>query len=194
MYLCASTQHAPWPLGEPSDGRGVHPPNTIDYKPFVRAAVDNLTAWVTRGVAPPPSQYPRFSDGTLTADLHPSVDADGNELAGLRHPDVSVPLATYTGWNPARGNPQTLVRGLGSTIPFAPEVIARRYPSRDVYLEQVRRAAEMLARQRSLLAEDVEPCVAASAERWTQLPSLPPRRASDSILGRGREDRIGDDG
>ena len=25
-------------------------------------------------------------------------DADGNDIAGVRLPDVTVPLATYTGW------------------------------------------------------------------------------------------------
>src|SRR6185437_8705281 len=44
IYLCASTQHAPAPPGAGRDARAVNPPNTIDYKPFVRAAVDNLTA------------------------------------------------------------------------------------------------------------------------------------------------------
>ena len=40
-------------------------PNTIDYKPFVRAAIDNLCAWVTREVSRPPSRYPRLDDATL---------------------------------------------------------------------------------------------------------------------------------
>src|SRR5690606_31220514 len=31
--------------------------------------------------------------------LLPQVDADGNDVAGLRHPELMVPLATYTGWN-----------------------------------------------------------------------------------------------
>jgi len=31
--------------------------------------------------------------------LVPAVDRDGNEQAGIRLPDVAVPLATYTGWN-----------------------------------------------------------------------------------------------
>ena len=30
----------------------------------------------------------------------PAVDGDGNEVAGIRLPDLTVPLATYTGWNP----------------------------------------------------------------------------------------------
>ena len=54
--------------------------------------------------------------------LVPQVDADGNELAGIRVPEVSVPLATTTGWNfraERIGNPTTIVALLGSYVPFA---------------------------------------------------------------------------
>ena len=42
--------------------------------------------------------YPPTESGTYPI-LVSSMDADCNEVAGLRLPDVSVPLATYTGWN-----------------------------------------------------------------------------------------------
>ncbi len=29
----------------------------------------------------------------------PQVDADGNERAGIRLPDIAVPRGTFTGWN-----------------------------------------------------------------------------------------------
>jgi hypothetical protein len=166
MYLCASTQHAPWPLDAPSDGRGVYAPNSIDYKPFVRAAVDNLTGWIRDGIAPPPDRYPRFADGTLTENLRPAVDADGNEVGGIRHPDVSVPLATYTGWNPSVEDQHILVRALGSTIPFPPQEIAERYASQEVFLASVRAAAERLAADRYLLREDIEEIVRVSRHLW----------------------------
>jgi hypothetical protein len=166
MYLCASTQHAPAPLDDTDDARGVYPPNSVDYKPFVRAAVDNLTAWITPGVPPPASVYPRFSDGTLTEQLDPVTDADGNEVGGLRHPDVAVPLATYTGWNPSIDDAHGFVRALGSTRQFPIDVIGQRYPSREAYLHQVRVSAKALARERYLLDADVEAVVDASAERW----------------------------
>src|SRR5262249_61199007 len=54
--------------------------------------------------------------------LGPQVDADGNELAGIRVPSVAVPLATYTGWNfrnPSIGRPDDLLPLTGSFIPFA---------------------------------------------------------------------------
>ncbi len=157
MYLCASTQHAPAPPGT-RDVRGVNAPNTIDYKPFVRAAVDNLAQWITQDVPPPASVYPR--------GLQPEVDDYGNEVGGLRHPDVAVPLATYTGWNPSLEDARVWVRALGSTIPFSRETIAQRYPSRDVFLQRVREAADSLVRERYLLAEDVEAIAATSLARW----------------------------
>jgi hypothetical protein len=66
--------------------------------------------------------------------LVPHVDADGNEVAGIRVPEVAVPLATTTGWNfraERIGNPTTIVALLGSYVPFArtkAERDARRDP------------------------------------------------------------------
>jgi hypothetical protein len=53
---------------------------------------------------------PKFaSEGVVTIEpprigaafpiLVPQVDADGNGVAGVRMPELAVPLATYTGWN-----------------------------------------------------------------------------------------------
>jgi hypothetical protein len=173
IYLCASTQHAPSPLPlDAESGRGANPPNTIDYKPFVRAAVDNLSQWITADREPPPSRYPRLDDGTLSPDLRLATDADGNELPGLRHPDVSVPLGTYTGWNPrnpATGGADQLVRAMGSTLTFAPEVIHARYPSRNEFVTKIRHAAETLASERYMLPDDVAGVVGASGDRWDEL-------------------------
>jgi len=174
LYLAASTQHAPAPLGA-TDPRGVNPPNSLDYKPFVRACVDSLTAWVVDGTLPPPSLYPRFADGTLTADLWPAVDADGHEVGGIRHPDVSVPLATFTGWNPRHpsiGAPHLMLRATGSTIPWPREPILERYATREAFLSKIRAAAERLAAERYILPEDRDSIVAASAARWDHLMPL----------------------
>src|SRR5262249_41795652 len=155
--------------GDVPVGRGVHPPNTIDYKPFVRAAVDNLTAWIAGTADPPPSRYPRLDDGTLDADLRPSTDADGNEVAGLRHPDVSVPLGTLGGWtsgNPPTGGADRLVRATVSTTPFSAEFTHPRYPSREIFLEKINAAAQKLAVERYMLPDDVAGVIGASSERW----------------------------
>jgi hypothetical protein len=50
---------------------------------------------------------------------------DGNDTAGIRTPDVAVPVATYTGWAlraSAPGDPVPIVDGCdasGQKIPFA---------------------------------------------------------------------------
>src|SRR5207244_13343662 len=51
----------------------------------------------------------------------PAVDADGNGRAGIRLPDIAVPLATQAGWNyrdAAIGAPERLAGEIGSYIPF----------------------------------------------------------------------------
>ena len=75
--------------------------------------------------------------------------ADGNDLGGVRLPELQVPLATYTGWNlrdPGIGAPSQRLSFLGSFIPLPrtaeerkktgdPRVsIAERYSSREEYL------------------------------------------------------------
>jgi len=110
----------------------------------------------------------------------PDVDADGNERAGVRLPDVAAPLGTYTGWNfrqPSTGSPGELVSLLGSFIPFAAtpadrtagdlrRSIQERYASRDAYLDKARQAAEALVAQRLLLVDDVDRVVQRATDTW----------------------------
>jgi alpha/beta hydrolase family protein len=113
--------------------------------------------------------------------LVPQVDADGNERAGIRLPEVSVPLATYTGWNFRNsriGGTDQLVALLGSYIPFAQakgerdakrdprRSIEERYPSRDAYMEMINKAAAALVKDGYLLAEDVTPVTKRAGDHW----------------------------
>jgi hypothetical protein len=114
-----------------------------------------------------------------------AVDADGNERAGIRLPDITVPIATHTGWNLRHadvGNTDLVIGitgGLaGWTLPFAatraereatgdPRLsIEERYGSKDDYLSQVRAAAQALAAAGYLLAEDLPRIEAEAAERY----------------------------
>ena len=101
---------------------------------------------------------------------------DGNDVAGIRLPWITVPLATYTGWN---YQSEELAEGelaglLGSSIPFARNRAERessgdprlsleeRYGSVDDYLLQVRRRIESLVQAGFVLAEDTEVILADS--------------------------------
>jgi hypothetical protein len=126
--------------------------------------------------------------GTPLPLLVPQVNADGNETAGIRLPDVAVPLATYTGWNfrrPELGGTHLLVSLLGSYVPLARTraerearrdprpSIEERYASRAAYLSRVRDAADALVGFRHLLAEDVESVMRRSADHWDLLARQP---------------------
>lgn len=120
-------------------------------------------------------------EGAVQPLLVSQVDADGNEIAGIRLPEVAVPLATYTGWNfrnPAIGGASRLVGNTGSYIPFARTQAERatrrdprpsieeRYASRGVYLAKIRDAAAALVRDRYLLAEDVDAVISRASGHW----------------------------
>jgi hypothetical protein len=110
-----------------------------------------------------------------------AVDRDGNEVGGIVLPELSVPLATHTGWNLRHsdiGGVEQLLVFAGATLPFAKTrreresagdprpAIEERYASRDDYLARVRSAAQALAKDRYLLDEDVETSLAFAARLW----------------------------
>ena len=128
-------------------------------------------ALVTQNAAP----------GTPLPLLVPQVGTDGNERAGIRLPDVAVPLATVTGWNfrkPEIGAPDQLFPLLGSYLPFAPtktladaagdprRSIEERYRGREQYLQQVRDVAGALVKGRYLRADDVDAIVRRADDHW----------------------------
>lgn len=101
--------------------------------------------------------------------LVPQVDADGNERDGVHLPEITVPLATYTGWNlrdPSIGAPDQRVAFEASYVPFPAteqerkrmgdprKSIAERYPNRDAYMTLYRGAIDDLVKQRWILEED----------------------------------------
>ena len=155
-------------------------PNSLANNPNPERDIDRalyvaLVDWVVKGTLPPPSAYPRVSNGTLVPatsaamgwpnipntpkpdgvinsvldyDYGPAyryndssgvmtnvpppikrviptlvakVDADGNDVAGVKSVLFQVPLGTYTGWNPIasgilKGRERSLAAGY---IPFA---------------------------------------------------------------------------
>jgi hypothetical protein len=119
----------------------------------------------------PPTLAAPYQDNAANGRIYPSfvprTDADGNDVAGIRLPDVAVPLATYTGWalraGAAAGDG---CEAAGQYIPFAktkaervasgdPRLsIEERYPSLAAYSEAVTNAIEALVAKRLMLRED----------------------------------------
>jgi len=105
----------------------------------------------------------------------PAVDADGNEVAGLRLPHLAVPLGTYTGTNVYKDFPSELCDRDGTFIPFARTRADRertgdprpsleeRYGTRDAYVAKVKAAADALIAARLLLPEDAARTIEAAA-------------------------------
>jgi hypothetical protein len=121
---------------------------------------------------PPKLSTARY--GTLVAQ----VDADGNDLGGIRNVYAAVPIGTYTGWN--YFNKEFFEDGFctlsGSFIPFSPTrqerlaamdprpSIEERYPTKEAYVAAFKKAADDLVAQRFLLPDDAIRLVA-EAER-----------------------------
>ncbi len=114
--------------------------------------------------------------------LVPQVDADGNEIAGIRLPEIQAPLATYTGWNMRAtriGAPQEMYSMVGSFFPFAADKeargsdprpsIAERYPNKAAYLAKISAAARQLVKDRFVLEEDVFALEQRAARQWDTL-------------------------
>jgi hypothetical protein len=124
------------------------------------------------------TQPPRPIAGHDYAVTVPAVDEDGNEVAGIRVPEVAVPRGTHTGWAPRRaGYAEDELIALGAYLPFArtrKERLAagdarlsleERYPTSGDYIRKVAEAARALLDQGLLLAEDVDRIVDAARER-----------------------------
>ena len=136
--------------------------------------VNNITTAVD-WIDPPGSPDGKAAkpDGEYVA-LVSTVDADGNETAGIRLPPVGVPLATYTGWNIYRELPGELGDRDGSYVPFTTTKVERarngdtrlsleeRYGSLDDYVAKVRTYCDRLVAERLLLPADAKTYVDAA--------------------------------
>jgi hypothetical protein len=120
----------------------------------------------------------------------PALDADGNVRAGIRLPDIAVPLATHAGWNyrdASTGAPDRLAGEIGSYIPFArtkadrdragdPRLsIEERYRSRDEYVGKFAAAALGLVEQRYVLEEDVVDLLKRAVDHYNWATATKPK-------------------
>ncbi|HEX7272780.1 MAG TPA: alpha/beta hydrolase domain-containing protein [Casimicrobiaceae bacterium] len=231
VYLLSSKQHG-GPGNPKSKGSCQQFLNPLASEQVQRALWQDLDAWSTMGIAPPPSRVPGLADGTLVPPPDPSltdglyvgipgvtytglkttryrfnygplfystgiptinppaggppyednpangpiypsyvprVDSDGNDIAGIRLPELTVPLATYTGWGLRSGVwANDGCEASGQYIPFQATKAARiaagdprpsvqeRYPSFAMYRAAVMNAIDQLVKDRFLLCEDTQ--------------------------------------
>lgn len=145
------------------------------YRPL---RLDPGPRWYTEGIADhvPPKIGPPFET------LVPTVDADGNEVAGIRLPHVAVPLATWTGWNlrnASWGAGGMLTRWMGSYLAFPRtqaegsrladprRSVEERYRTHDEYVAQVERVCRELVAGGYLLERDAAALIReAAALAW----------------------------
>jgi hypothetical protein len=152
----------------------VHRAYRADYGP----------AFATEGIVT--IEPPRI--GTAFPILVPQVDADGNGVAGVRMPELAVPLATYTGWNlfNDRSGPTDVLSSMqGSYIPLPRTSadrkrtidprpsIEERYRDKDQYLGLVGKAGLDLIDQGFLLAEDLPAVLKNAARHFDYIASAP---------------------
>jgi Alpha/beta hydrolase domain len=98
---------------------------------------------------------PKPASGCYGA-LVPQVGADGNEVGGIRLPDIAVPVGMFAGWNLYKEPHPAgeLADREGTFLAFPAERLGVLYPTRAAYADAVRTVTATLLRERLLLAED----------------------------------------
>jgi hypothetical protein len=160
-------------------------PKVVEPKnPLKAYRLDYGPEFLTKGIISiePPKLGPAYPV------LVPQVDPDGNDIGGIRLPEIAVPLATYLGWNlfnENSGPPAELATLTGSFVPFArnrPErqrnsdsrsSIEERYKNKEDYLARITNAANDLYMQGFLLKQDIPRIIEQAAARWDWIMSQP---------------------
>jgi hypothetical protein len=176
MHRWVSENAAPPPSAYPKLGDGTLIPAADIRFPKIPRMGDPSTLKAGGRV-----RNPQWADGAGEGAelplLVPQVDADGNDIAGIRMPDVAVPLGTATGWvfrSKSQGSPHEPVLLRGAWVPFAARAdkndprpsLESRYASKEDYLAKVKDVLQKLITQRFLSEEDFEAQLKQAGERW----------------------------
>lgn len=111
----------------------------------------NIGSWVT---AEPHRLHGR--PAATYVPLVPQVDDFGNELAGVKLPDIAAPRGAHLGWNLySLAGLRTVMCDLhGGFLPFGDPQLRALYPEDADYRASIRRSAQALQDARFLLPED----------------------------------------
>jgi len=116
IYYIAGTAHVPGPF-PPAKRDTQQLANPSGYWQPLDALIDDLDAWVRNGTAPPPSNYPRISDGTLVR----RADLAAKQIA---FPDVYEPYKLNLGSAWPQGVVSEPPRVVGTYAALVPQVDA----------------------------------------------------------------------
>jgi len=121
-------------------------------------------------------------NGAIYPTFVPKTDADGNDIGGVRLPDVKVPLATYTGWSLRSGaQSNDGCEGTGQMIAFSKTKAERvasgdprlsveeRYPSAEAYSAAAKQAIDDLVGKRYMLREDADAYMQRMTRLWQKV-------------------------
>jgi len=175
------------------DGTAVSRDNVLDAFDALPKQVtpDRSKLWVLRAMnlgersSEGIGEYPT-AEGDRYVCFVSAVDLDGNEVGGIRLPDLSQAVATHAGWNvrhPSTGAPDQQIPMIGFSRWFPkteterenmddPRVsITERYKDRDEYVDLVTRDAERLAKDGYILTQDIEMVVRNAVDRYDSVTS-----------------------
>ncbi len=117
-WVADGIEPAPSAVPRQADGTAVSRASVLAA--FPDAALPDPDALpYTPGIDPDRADWP-LELGEPRVALVSAVDANGNEIAGIRLPAVETGIAAYTGWNPRKhvdGLPDVLYDMLGSRLP-----------------------------------------------------------------------------
>ena len=148
-------------------------------KPYAPVSLDYGPYFQSKGIIG--NQPPLHEINKTYPVLVPKTDIDGNELGGIRLPEVAVPVGTFTPWNwrsPQIGAPDKPTDLAGSFFPFArtrqerleagdPRLsLEERYKNRHAYLGRFVQAALPLIRDGYLMAEDLPHMIDFANQLW----------------------------
>jgi hypothetical protein len=96
LYTFGGCQHGAGSGVPGTRGPGQLPTSPADYRPFMRALLMALDAWVKDGTEPPPSVYPKIADGTLVP--WQKDKSNWPAIPGVKYPEViQQPAYLYRG-------------------------------------------------------------------------------------------------
>lgn len=135
---------------------------------------------------------------TQYTTLVPKTDADGNDIAGIHLPDITVPLGTHTGWATRADIPGEMCGNLGQFIPFAyaktqrnqardPRLSLLERYSKKTYVTRIQQAVKELQNQRLLLEEDAAAYVVDAEQKVTAIFTPPPEPPKEKTRVQGKK-------